>query len=440
MSDFPTSRLERGTIMAKTGLKVGASYAGYHLKKVLGKEDGSGRSAMHTKNATTVFKELSKLRGTALKLAQALSLDNGILPEEFVDVMSQAQYQVPPINRSLVRMLIRKELGDYPEKIFASFEPEAMAAASIGQVHRARLKDGRDVAIKIQYPNVRETIGSDLSVAKSLFKRIVSHPSTDDYFEEVRAKLLEETDYINEGRQMERYAKLFNSEKYQTPLWIPEFSTERVLAMTYVPGRHLDAFLRENPSKDKRDHYGQLMWDFFHDQLDNNYTVYADAHPGNFLFTPDGKLGILDFGCIKTSPADFFNNYIRLFDVHMNDDMHAMREVYQNLEMIDREPKDPVFEEKFYLFCRSFGDHFLSPYKSDLFDFGDKAFEQTIAKFAREAVQFTEPRGSKHFIYVSRLHIGLYQMLMKIGSRIQTTQAREKLERYNEELGSVSLV
>jgi predicted unusual protein kinase regulating ubiquinone biosynthesis (AarF/ABC1/UbiB family) len=407
---------------------------------VIGKEDGSGRSAMHTKNATTVFKEFSKLKGTALKLAQALSLDNGILPEEFVSVMSQAQYQVPPINRSLVRMLVRKELGDYPEKLFASFEPDAVAAASIGQVHRARLKDGRDLAVKIQYPNVRETIDSDLRIAKSLFKRLVSHPSTDDYFEEIRAKLLEETDYVNEGRQMERYARLFNSEKYQTPLWIPEFSSERVLTMTYVPGRHLDVFLKENPSQSERDHYGQLMWDFFHDQLDNNYTVYADAHPGNFLFTPDGKLGILDFGCIKTSPADFFNNYIRLFDVHMENDLKGMREVYQNLEMIDRNPKDPVFEEKFYLFCQSFGNHFLSPYKSDVFDFGDKSFEQIITNFAKEAVQFTEPRGSKHFIYVSRLHIGLYTMLMKIGARIHTTEAREKLELYNRQFQNVTEV
>jgi predicted unusual protein kinase regulating ubiquinone biosynthesis (AarF/ABC1/UbiB family) len=434
MSDFPSSKFERGRIIAKTGLKVGANYAGYHLKKVLGNKDEGAKKALNLQNATEVFKEFSKLRGTALKLAQTLSLDTGVLPEEFVDVMSQAQYKVPPINRILVRTIIKRELGEYPEKLFATFSPEAIAAASIGQVHRATLHDGREIAVKIQYPNVRETIGSDLAIAKSVFKRLVDHPSTDDYFEEVRDKLLEETDYENEGRQMEDYAKFFNSEKFITPRWIPELSTQRVLTMTFVNGRHLDSFLQESPSQEERNHFGQLMWDFFHEQIDNNYTVYADAHPGNFLFTYDGKLGILDFGCIKQSPPEFFNNYIRLFDVHMRDDEPGMREVYQNLEMIDKNPKDKEFEERFYAFCRGFGNHFLSPYTKTEFDFGDPSYERIIGEFAREATKFTEPRGSRHFIFVSRLHVGLYRMLMKMGTIVQTPEARQLLERYLEKV------
>ncbi|MCC5926802.1 MAG: AarF/ABC1/UbiB kinase family protein [Bacteroidetes bacterium] len=430
MSDFPSSKFERGRIMAKTGLKVGANYAGYHLKRVLGQKDENAKKALNTQNATDVLREFSKLRGTALKLAQTMSLDTGLLPEEFVDIMTQAQYKVPPINRVLVRTIIKRELGEYPEKLFASFTPDAVAAASIGQVHRATLLDGREVAVKIQYPNVRETIDSDLAIAKSVFKRLVDHPSTDDYFDEVRSKLLEETDYYNEGRQMESYATLFNSEKFETPRWIPELSTQRVLTMTYLNGRHLDSFLKEKPTQEEKNHFGQLMWDFFHAQIDNNYTVYADAHPGNFLFTYEGKLGILDFGCIKKSPPDFFNNYIRLFDVHMRDDEAGMRSVYQNLEMIDRNPKDKDFEERFYAFCRGFGNHFLSPYTYDSFDFGDPSYERIIGEYAREATKFTEPRGSKHFIYVSRLHVGLYQMLMKLSAVVETPDARRLLENY----------
>jgi len=439
MSDFPSSRFQRGSIIAKTGLKVGANYAGYHLKKVLGSRTEADKKALHTQNATEIFKEFSKLRGTALKLAQTLSLDSGVLPEEFVDVMAQAQYKVPPINRVLVRTIIKRELGEYPEKLFAQFTPDAVAAASIGQVHRATLHDGREVAIKIQYPNVRETIDSDLSIAKSVFKRIVDHPSTDAYFAEVRDKLLEETDYLNEGRQMEAYAGLFNSEKFVTPRWIPELSTPRVLTMTFVDGRHLDAFLAENPSQEERNHFGQLMWDFFHAQIDNNYTVYADAHPGNFLFTHDGRLGILDFGCIKQSPPDFFNNYIRLFDVHMRDDAYGMREVYQNLEMIDPNSTDTAFEERFFAFCRGFGNHFLSPYTQETFDFGDPSYERIIGEYAREATKFTEPRGSRHFIYVSRLHVGLYRMLMKLGAVVATPEAKETLEGYIAKISSEGL-
>lgn len=431
MSDFPSSKLERTSIIAKTGLKVGANYASYHLKKVLGNTSET-KSDLHTRNATEVFKEFSRLRGTALKLAQTMSLDNAILPDEFVDIMAQSQYQVPPINRVLVRTIIKRELGKYPEELFRSFTPDAMAAASIGQVHRAELHDGRTVAVKIQYPNVRDTIDSDLSIARSLFKRIAGTRSIDGYFSEVREKLLEETDYENEGRQLTAYHARFNNEKFATPEWLPEYSTRRVLTMTYLDGRHLDALLAENPSQETLDHFGQLMWDFFHAQIDQSYTVYADAHPGNFLFTRDGKLGIIDFGCIKTSPADFFDNYIRLFDVHIRNDERLMREVYQNLEMVDVNPADPVFNERFFAFCRNFGGHFLSPYQDNQFDFGNPEFGQEIARYAREATSFTEPRGSRHFIFVSRLHIGLYRMLMKLNARVNTIEAREQLEAYNQ--------
>lgn len=172
MSDFPSSKFERSKIIAKTGIKVGSNYAQRYLKKkVLGKEENA--KDFHKSNANEVFKEFTKLRGTALKIAQGMSMDNGFLPEEFADVMSQAQYSVPPINKALVRTIIKKELGDYPEKIFAKFDAQAFAAASIGQVHKAELKDGRKVAVKIQYPNVRETISSDMAVAKSLAKRLI---------------------------------------------------------------------------------------------------------------------------------------------------------------------------------------------------------------------------------------------------------------------------
>ena len=104
---------------------------------------------------------------------------SGILPDEYIDVMAQAQYKVPPINKALVRSLIKKELSAYPEQVFKHFDNQAIAAASIGQVHKAILKDGRDVAVKIQYPNIRDTIESDLSLAKIIFKKMVNSPNFD---------------------------------------------------------------------------------------------------------------------------------------------------------------------------------------------------------------------------------------------------------------------
>jgi predicted unusual protein kinase regulating ubiquinone biosynthesis (AarF/ABC1/UbiB family) len=428
--DFPSSALHRSGIIAKAGLKVSASYAGQHLKDILnGKRDEDARKSLNKKNAERLFKEFSRLRGTALKLAQTMSLDNAILPEEVADVMAQAQYSVPPINKALVRTLIKRELGNYPEEVFAKFEPEAMAAASIGQVHRAWLHDGTAVAVKIQYPNVRDTIQTDMGIARLFMDRIIGKEKAEMYIEEVRLKLLEETDYLNEGANLTHYHRLFSGPKFVTPQWLPEYSTASVLTMTFLEGRHMNEFLASQPSQNEKDHYGQHFWDFFHAQIDSNYTVYADAHPGNFLFMPDGRLGILDFGCVKVSPPDFFNNYIRLFDVHMADDIAHIRKVYTALDMVDPN-KSRADDDAFVAFARAFGNLFLSPYREEVFDFGIADFSRDVARYGREATAFTEPRGSRHFIFVTRLHVGLYRILMQLGARVNTTESREILSSY----------
>lgn len=146
MTDFPSSKYERGKIFAKTGLKVGKNYASHYLKTLTGRK--SEKANVDKKTAEDVFGEFTNLRGTALKIAQTFSIDQGYLPEEFSEVMTQAQYKVPPVNRSLVRSIIRRELGKYPEQIFDEFNTVALAAASIGQVHKARLRTDERLPLK----------------------------------------------------------------------------------------------------------------------------------------------------------------------------------------------------------------------------------------------------------------------------------------------------
>ncbi|MFH5833536.1 ABC1 kinase family protein [Halalkalibaculum sp. DA384] len=426
--DFPSSKFERGKIFAKTGLKLGTNYARRHLKKAAGrKESREESSRFHTENARQVFNEFSKLRGTALKIAQSLSMDQGLLPEEFTEVMGEAQYSVPPINKALARSIIKKQLGAYPEQLFRFFNPEALAAASIGQVHKATLRDGRPVAVKIQYPNVRETIQSDLGMAKLLIKRFVKNGADlDDYFEEVQSTLMEETDYIHEGEQIEAFHRRFSGDRYITPRWIREYSTQKVLTMTFIEGKHLKEFLDTSPSQEKRDHFGQLLWDFFHDQVVQRDTVHADTHPGNFFFTDDDQLGIIDFGCVKKFPIDFSNKYLRLLPIHMADDIDKIRDLFLELDIIRENPDNPRKEEQFFQFCMNYGRAFAEPYKTDEFDFGDQEFRERINRFAKEPPIMNEPRGSKHFIYSTRVHLGLYNLLMKLGARVNTRKSREK--------------
>jgi predicted unusual protein kinase regulating ubiquinone biosynthesis (AarF/ABC1/UbiB family) len=248
MSEFPADKLERGKILAQTGLMAGKNYARYYARSSRDGDRAAERSRLNYKNATTVFEKCTHLRGTALKLAQSLSMDTGILPDEFVEVMAQAQYGVPPTSRALVHAQIRRELGGPPAALFRRFDDTAVAAASIGQVHRAEDRDGRALAVKIPYPNVRETIDSDLTMARVLFRPLFRGEDIDIYLDEIRTKLLEETDYLQEGRNLEMFTGLYRDDaRIALPQWRPDLSSERVLAMTYIGGRHLGEFLATEP-------------------------------------------------------------------------------------------------------------------------------------------------------------------------------------------------
>ena len=424
--DFPSSKLERGKIFAKTGFKVGTNYAKRYLKKSVGQEETEeeGRQ-FHTDNARQVFNEFSKLRGTALKIAQSMSMDEGMLPDEFAEVMSDAQYSVPPINKALARSIIKKELGDYPENLFAEFNSEAIAAASIGQVHQARLEDGQKVAVKIQYPNVRNTIHSDMAMAKTLMNRIVKGGANlDEYFDEVEDTLMEETDYLQEATYLKYFHKRFSGADIITPQYIEELSSQKVLTMTFIEGNHLKEFLATNPSQKERNHFGQLLWDFFHDQVEQRNFIHADTHPGNFFFRDDGKLGVIDFGCVKKFSEEFTQNYMQLLPTHIQKDEQAIRELYIRLGITKENPDDPQKEEDFFQFCKSYGDTFAQPYMGDEFDFGNPEFKQRINHYAKKMPMMDEPRGDKNFIYSTKVHIGLYSILMKLKAHINTKRSK----------------
>lgn len=424
--DFPSSKLERGKIFAKTGLKVGTNYAKRYLKKSVGsKETKEEGKQFHTDNARQVFNEFSKLRGTALKIAQSLSMDEGMLPEEFAEVMSEAQYSVPPINKALARSIIKRELGVYPEKLFAEFNSEAFAAASIGQVHQARLKNGQKVAVKIQYPNVRNTISSDMTMAKTLMRRIVNGGANlDEYFDEVESTLMEETDYRQEAKYLNYFHDRFDGKQIVTPKYIEELSSKKVLTMTFIEGKHLKEYLATNPSREKRNHFGQLLWDFFHDQVEQRNFIHADTHPGNFFFRDDGKLGVIDFGCVKKFSEEFTQNYMQLLPTHLEQDEQQIRDLYKRLDIIKENPPNPEKEEEFFQFCKGYGDTYAQPYMDNQFDFSDPDFKKRINYYARKMPMMNEPRGDKNFIYSTKVHIGLYSILMKLKAKIDTKRSK----------------
>lgn len=425
--DFPATKLERGRIFAKTGLQVGKNYAQYLADRVRGKGGDERKRDLNTQNAKDLFKEFARLRGTALKLAQSMSLDTGMLPDEFMEVMAEAQYRVPPMNRALVRKQIRDALDRFPELLFDEFEGDAMAAASIGQVHRARLDDGRPVAVKVQYPNVRDTIESDLSLARTLFRRIVKGGPIDDYFDEVRARLREETDYLNEADNIAYFAEQHGGDDLVIPRPVRDHTAETVLTMTFVEGQHLDAFLDTDPDQATRDHFGQLLWDFLHRQVAHNHrTLHADTHPGNFLFREDGRLGIIDFGCVKTLPQAFRDDMLRLFRARMEENESEIDRLLRRLDILQEDMPETTQAEVRDFFDR-YGSLIVEPYRQSSFDFGDPAFRNRLQDSFEAASTLRQAAGSPHFIFLNKALVGLLNLLVQLKPRIDTTDSIERL-------------
>jgi predicted unusual protein kinase regulating ubiquinone biosynthesis (AarF/ABC1/UbiB family) len=349
--------------------------------------------------------------------------------------MAEAQYNVPPMNRALVRKRIRDALGRMPELLFDDFESEAMAAASIGQVHRARLDDGRDVAVKVQYPNVRETVQSDLAVARTLFGRLVRGGDIDAHFDEVRARLEEETDYLNEADNIAFFADQYARDGIVTPQPVRDYTTETVLTMTYVEGRHLDAFLESDPDQATRDHYGQLLWDFLHRQVASNQrTLHADAHPGNFLFRDDGRLGVIDFGCVKTFPQAFRDDMLRLYRARMADDEETITRLLHRLDILHDGLADDVRDEVRQFFDR-YGSLLVEPYQQKQFDFGAPDFRERLHDCFQEASRLREVVGSPHFIFLNKALVGLLNLLTQLTPRVDTTDSLALLNDELEALG-----
>jgi predicted unusual protein kinase regulating ubiquinone biosynthesis (AarF/ABC1/UbiB family) len=430
MDQFPSSKFERGKIFTKAGLKVGGNYAKHHLQRVIQRKE-TDKSDLHRTNANELFKAFTQLRGTALKIAQSVSIDNsGMLPDEFIDVMSQAQYKVPPINAVLVREIVKRELGKYPEELFESFDLKAIAAASIGQVHLAYHKDFGKLAVKIQYPNVRETIDSDLTMAKTIFKQVIKSARTEDYFLEIKERLLEETNYSLEGRRIEEFHSNYANDHIATPRFISSLSSEKVLTMTFLEGEHLDVYLEKNPDQASRNHYGQLLWDFFHDQINENRTIHADAHPGNYKFMADGKLGILDFGCVKTFPKEFFDSYMSALPLHHKRDFESLKKLYQELGILSSDSSDVGVNDAYFEFFKSFGDTFIRPYRDLDFTFDNPEYKLELRTHLQKATSFKEPVGSRHFIYSARTHMGLYSMLMELKAKINPERSVRVLNTY----------
>jgi len=424
-TNIPTGKVERASRFVTTGLKVGTNYLKHYTKKLL--DPSISKDELHADNAEDIYDTLSNLKGSALKVAQMLSMDKGLLPKAYTDKFAMSQYSAPPLSGPLVVNTFVKTLGKSPFELYDKFEIKAANAASIGQVHRA-WKWGKPLAIKIQYPGVANSVKSDLRIVKPFAIRIVgmNEVDMDKYFDEIEGKLLEETDYKLElRRSVELSALCAHIPNLVFPSYYPELSSERIITMDWLDGFHLKEFLLRNPSQEVRNKIGQALWDFYQFQVHTLKTVHADPHPGNFLMRDNGTVGIFDFGCIKEIPEDFYINYFLLVDKEVIRDEVKRRQIYTNLEMIhptDTEKEITFFSELFQKMI----DMLTLPFTLDSFDFGDESYFNEIYAYMdyvsnlKEVRDSKVARGSRHSLYVNRTYFGLYSILSDLKANIKT--------------------
>jgi len=299
-ADIVTSRLVRVPSMAATSLRGGVLALLINLRQ-RARTDGERESVWR------IVASLGRLKGVAMKLGQHLSYCDPSLPDDVSAALAALQTHSQPMSVSRVTKILRRELGDVAAPLIASLEPEPIAAASIGQVHRARLPDGTRVAVKVQYPGIATAIKADFGPA-ALAGRFAAwvYPSldVDAYLHEAKARVLDECDYRAEAQH---HAALANRYADHDVITIPAlhaaYCSARVLVTTFVAGIHLDAWLATSPSQEARDKLGEALVDFYVGTALRWSVLPGDPHPGNYLIAGGERLAIIDHGCTRPFEA-----------------------------------------------------------------------------------------------------------------------------------------
>jgi predicted unusual protein kinase regulating ubiquinone biosynthesis (AarF/ABC1/UbiB family) len=297
------SRIGRGAALARLALRIGGRYVARSPRLLFASVERRGalRHDLALRSADEVAEELGSMKGVLMKLGQMASYIYEDMPLTVRMAMSRLQQKAPPMTPALASSVIVEELGDLPERVFAEWDPIPFAAASIGQVHRAITRDGRAVAVKVQYPGIARSITSDLRNV-GLLRRVVGAAfrglDTRSLVDELGERLQEEVDYVREAKNQEMFAEYYDGHPViRVPHVVDELSTARVLTSELVPGASFDELLGWDQRE--KDLAAETIHRFVFRSLYRLHAFNGDPHPGNYLFHRGGKVTFLDFGLTK---------------------------------------------------------------------------------------------------------------------------------------------
>jgi predicted unusual protein kinase regulating ubiquinone biosynthesis (AarF/ABC1/UbiB family) len=369
------------------------------------------------RTAEDVARELGQMKGALMKAAQLISFILEALPDDAQQALATLQADAPPMSPALAAQVVTDELGAPPEKVFLDWSLEPIAAASVGQVHRAVTRDGRVVAVKVQYPGVGDAIGADLDNAQALYAMISAFAlkglDTKGLVNELRARMIEELDYVLEARNQQEFAQFYADHPFiSVPSVLPELSTRRVLTSEWVDGLTWAQFVARADETARR-RAGEVIWRFAQGSVHRLGAFNGDPHPGNYRFSADGDVTFLDFGLVKRWTAGEWERLAPCLDAILDHDPVRLIAAMEQVEFLEPglglDP-DAVF------------DYVATPYRpylSDRFTFTREFMKDTVERIADlkgpEAKVIEQLNLPPSFVILDRVVWGVSALLGKLG-------------------------
>jgi predicted unusual protein kinase regulating ubiquinone biosynthesis (AarF/ABC1/UbiB family) len=373
--------------------------------------------ASHAEDLKTI---LGGLKGPLMKVAQFLSTVPDALPAEYAEELAQLQNNAPAMGWAFVRRRMASELGPDWQSKFASFSHEASAAASLGQVHRARLPDGTDVACKLQYPDMPSTVEADLrqlKLAMAVYARMDNAIQQDEIYKELRERLREELDYLREAAQMRLYGLMLKDQPtVNVPVPLPQFSTNRLLTMTWLDGRPLMHRLAEEPSQEERNRIAEALFHAWYVPFYRYGVIHGDPHLGNYQVRPDGSLNLLDFGAIRVFPARFVTGVIELFEAVRDHDDDKAQQAYETWGFTDlsREKMDVL-----NMWARFLYEPLTQDRVRNIQETNDPTFGREVAEKVHAGLKRTGGvMPPREFVLMDRSAIGLGSVFVRLRAEL----------------------
>ncbi|MGA1341663.1 MAG: ABC1 kinase family protein [Hyphomonas sp.] len=403
--------------LARTA-KVGANLSGAGLafaaQSLFGGEESDQRTARALAGA------LGRSKGPLMKIAQLVSTIPDFLPPEYAAELSQLQAEAPAMGWPFVKRRMRAELGPGWEAKFACFTHEAAHAASLGQVHRATLPDGRVVACKLQYPDMASAVESDVGQLRTLlglFKRLDGSINPDAMVEEITDRLREELDYSREARHMALYGAMLADKPFVTvPQLVPELCADRLITMTWLTGEKLSSF--ETAPQETRNRIAEMLFWTWWAPMNSYAVIHGDPHLGNYQVTGGGTgINLLDFGCVRIFPAEFVGGVVDLYRAMLHDDFDAAYAAYETwgFENLSRELVEVLNVWARFIYGPIIDDRVRSV--ADGIRPGDYGRREAfrVRQLLKEKGPVKIPR---EFVFMDRAAIGLGAAYLRLGAEL----------------------